>query len=174
MTDLERLLTLARAQFLSDPEAALALINSTQPNLVQAAPMGLATALAPGATTTVSSEVPEGFVCIITRLEFYTDVPFAVAATLYRDEKLWYVDPGLVPTTTPLRNWAEAAYRWTATYINTSAVDVNIHSTIGLYLVETQMFRNIMAVLAPLSYSISEHGTPELAPTPGVVGFELR
>lgn len=173
METLERLLSLARAQFLSDPEAALALINSHQPNLVRAAPMGLVTTLGPGAMTTISSEVPEGFVCIITRLEFYTDVPFAVAAILYRDEKLWYVDPGLVPATTPLRNWAEAAYRWSATYINMSAVNVNLHTVIGGYRVETTTLRNIRAVLEPLSYSLSEHGTPELARMPGVVGFEL-
>lgn len=169
MEDLERLLNLARAQFLSDPESALALINSHQPNLCQSAPMGLVTTLGPGATTTITSEVPEGFVCIITRLEFYTDVPFAVTAILYRDEKVWYVDPGLVPATTPLRNWAEAAYRWEATYVNTSAVTVNLHTVIGGYRVETKTLRNIRAVLAPLSYSMAEHGTPEEVPMPRVV-----
>lgn len=174
MTDLEKLLNLARAQFLSDPDVALALINSTQPNLCQFIPLGMVFALAPFATTTVTSDVPEGFVGVMVIGDIYTDVPFAVQLLNYKDDTLWYVDPGIVPLASRLRNWATAAYRWSATYINMSAVDVNIHSAIGLYLVETETFRNIMAVLGPLSYSVSEHGTPEEAPMPGVVGFELK
>lgn len=174
MEDLERLLNLARAQFLSDPDTVLALINSTQPNLCQFIPLGMLFTLAPFATTTVTSDVPEGFVGVMVIGDLYTDVPFAVQLLQYQDDVLWYVDPGVVPLASRLRNWAAAAFRWTVTYINMSAVDVNIHSAIGLYLVEIETFRNIRAVLGPLSYSISEHGTPEEAPMPKVIRFELK
>ena len=160
----ERPLILARAEFMSDPEGACALINSHQPNLCRGAPIGVVVTLGPGATTTVTADVVEGFVQIVTSLDIYTDVPFAVQAVMLRDGAVWYVDAGVVPVSARLRNWQEAAYRWEVQLINTSAVTVNSHITLGGWEVETQTLKKLRAVLAPLSYALSEYGMPEGAP----------
>jgi len=160
----ERPLILARAQFLSDPEGACSLINSHQPNLCRAAPIGIMTTLGPFATTTVTSQVPEGFACVMTRMEAYTDIPFAVQAIMLRDGVAWYMDTGVVPASTNFRNWQAAATQWDTILINTTALDVNVHLAVAGWQVEAQTYRNLMAALAPLSYATSEYGTPEGAP----------
>lgn len=158
---LEKLLTLTRGQFLSDPEGVLALINSNQPNLCRAALMNMVVTLGPGATTTITSDVLEGFVHVVTYIELYTDVPFATAILMLRDGQIWYQDPGLVPLSARIRNWQEATYRWDVTLINTSALTVNLHIAWAGWDIETETLRNIKNILVPLSYAVSEHGTPE-------------
>ena len=158
----DRLLALTRGQFLADPEGACSLINSHQPNLCRAAPIGIMTTLAPLATTTVISAIPKGFVCVMTRMESYTDIPFAVQAVMLRDGTPWYTDTGIVPASTNFRNWQAAATQWQTILINTSAIlTVNIHLAVGGWQLEAKTYENVMAVLATLSYATSEHGTPE-------------
>lgn len=98
---------------------------------------------------------------VLTRMEVYTDVPFAVQAVMLRDDTVWYVDAGIVPVGSPFRTWGPAAYRAQVLLINTAAVAVNVHLSTGGWEVENETFQNIMAVLAPLSYTTSKHGTPE-------------
>lgn len=164
MPSLDRLIALVKGQFMSDPEGACSLINSHQPNLCRAAVTGVVVTLAPGATTTYTAELAEGFVQITTSLNFYTDVPFAVQAVMLKDSEVWYVDPGLAPGAVRLRNWQEATYRWEIQLTNTSAVAASLHIILGGWEVETKTLRNIKAVLASLSYATSEYGTPEGAP----------
>lgn len=163
-TELEielRISKLLRADFLTDPDAVCSLINSHQPNLVRGGPLAANIALAPGASTILLSPIMAGFVHIFTSADFYTDIPFAVIATVLMDGHLWYFDTGLCPISYRWRNWQEAASQWQILLTNTSALNVNLHVIFGGWDIEAQTFNRIKNTIKPLSYALAEYGSPD-------------
>lgn len=160
-TSLDSLVKLNRALFMFDPEGALSLVSSHQPNVCFKAVGSLTIALAPGATTTLISPVPQGFVGIVTSMQGFTDIPFAIAFIISRDNEVYYQDAGLVPCTVEFRHWLEASVSWGYQLTNTSIFNVNIHVIVVGYWVEVQTLQRIKKILESLSFAISETGTPE-------------
>lgn len=157
-----RLRKILLAQFMTDPDAACSLINGGEPNLVRGAPLALNILLAPGATTTLVTALSTGYVHIFTSADLYTDVPFAVIATILMDGHLWYFDTGLCPYIAKWNNWKEAASQWQVTLVNNSIFNVNIHAIFGGWDVEAQTFNKIMSVVKPISAELAQYGSPEV------------
>ncbi|MBA7466254.1 hypothetical protein ES707_01431 [subsurface metagenome] len=157
----ESIRAILKAQFLTDPDAVCSLINSHQPNLVRGAPLAANVALAPGATITLTTSITAGFAHVFTTVDFFTDIPFAVTATVLMDGHLWYLDTGICPVSYRWKNWQEAASQWLVVLTNTSAVDVNLHAYFGGWDIEAMTFNRIKAAIKPLSYALAEYGSPD-------------
>ncbi len=156
-----RILTMLKAQFLTNPEAVCSLINSHEPNLVQNSSIAVNVTLAPGATTTLTAGVLAGFVHLFMSINLYTDIPFAVSGIVLMDGHLSYVDTGICPIDYHMLNWMEAASSWQIILTNNSLVNVNIHAYFGTWDIEAQTFNKIKAAIKPLSYAMAEYGSPD-------------
>lgn len=156
-----RISKILRAQFLTDPDAVCSLINSHQPNLVRGAPMAANITLAPGASTTLSTAIIAGFAHIFTSVDFFTDIPFAITATILMDGHLWYFDTGICPVSYRWRNWMEAASQWQAILTNNSLVNVNLHAYFGGWDIEAATFNRIKSAIEPLAFALAEYGSPD-------------
>ncbi len=156
-----RLRKILLALFLSDSDAVCALINSYQPNLVRGAPMAINVALAPGATTTLSTTITAGFVHLFVSADLFTDIPFAITATMLMDGHLWYFDTGLCPISYRWKNWQEAASQWQVILVNNSIFNVNLHAYFGGSEIEAQTFSRIKSAIKPLSSALAEYGSPD-------------
>ena len=153
--------TILRAQFFTDPEAACSLINSHQPNLVRGAPIAINVALGPFGTTTLATALTAGWIHIFTTADFFTDIPFAVTATVLMDGSLWYFDTGLCPVSYRWKSWQETTSQWQVILTNTTALNVNLHAYLGGWDIEAQTFNRIKNAIKPLSYALAEYGSPD-------------
>jgi len=156
-----KILTILKAQFLTNPEAVCSLINSHQPNLVQNSSLAVSVTLAPGASTVLNAGVVAGFVHLFMSINLYTDIPFAVSGIVLMDGHISYVDTGICPIDYHMLNWMEAATSWQILLTNNSLVTVNMHAYFGTWDIEAQTFNKIKAAIKPLSYAMAEYGSPD-------------
>jgi hypothetical protein len=136
-TDLERVVDVIQADFMSDVERFLGLLHVANPYLCRDAKVVLAVTLSSGQTITVYSNVPSGFVGITTRADTWVDTPFAISAVVTRDDIPYITDSGVVNTVFTFRYWLVARSQWRFTLTNNAGHPARIHGAfLGYWLDE--------------------------------------